>query len=156
METHQQARLEHACWPGRDVLQKATKGRYGLHSQSVQMIVRASQAEQSPGTIQATVDLGEIHLAAVKNRNWACRACGFTGHRDLVGSVNMHHLAFGTHPQFPRCFTYLRPGVSRSRSSRADTPPCCLSQSAAQARLAEPLSSETAYTTDDAQKPISL
>jgi len=28
-----------------------------------------------------------------KGRNWACRRCGFTGHRDLVGSVNMHQEA---------------------------------------------------------------
>jgi putative transposase len=65
-------------------------------------------------------------------RNWACRRCGFRGHRDLVGSVNMHPLAFGTHPKFPRSFTYLRPGAARGRSSRADTPHRCLSESAAQ------------------------
>src|SRR6266699_4194567 len=62
-----------------------------------------------------------------KGRNWVCRACGFKGHRDLVGSVNMHQDAFGTHLKFPRSFTYLRPGLSRS-SSRADTPPCCLGE----------------------------
>jgi putative transposase len=41
MEMHKQARLEHAKWPGRNELQKATKGRFALHSQSVQMIVHA-------------------------------------------------------------------------------------------------------------------
>ncbi len=61
------------------------------------------------------------HTHKPKGRVWFCRACGFTGHRDLVGSVNMHTLAFGTQVMFPRSFTYLRPGVSRS-SSRADTP----------------------------------
>ena len=68
------------------------------------------------------------HKHKPKGRTWACRVCGFTGHRDLVGSVNMHQLAFGTHPEFPRSFTYLRPGLSRSSSSRADTPLCCLSE----------------------------
>src|SRR5712691_4290393 len=41
MEMHIQARLEHVKWPGRHELQKATKGRFALHSQSVQMIVHA-------------------------------------------------------------------------------------------------------------------
>jgi putative transposase len=95
------------------------------------------------------------HKHKPKGRNWACRACGFTGHRDLVGSVNMHQLAYGTQVMFPRSFTYLRPGLSRS-SSRADTPLCCLSESAGQALLAEQVSSETAHPADGAQKPVSL
>src|SRR5215469_16947181 len=41
METHKEARLAQAPWPGRNDLQRATKGRYGLHSQSVQMVVHA-------------------------------------------------------------------------------------------------------------------
>jgi putative transposase len=61
------------------------------------------------------------HKHKPRNRNWVCRACGFRGHRDLVGSINMHQVAFGTQVNFPRSFTYLRPGSSR-RSSRADTP----------------------------------
>src|SRR6266568_3922754 len=73
------------------------------------------------------------HKHKPKNRNWVCRACGFTGHRDLVGSVNMHRLAFDEHVTFPRSVTYLHPSLSR-RSSRADAPlvssdTCCLSQS---------------------------
>lgn len=390
MELHKQARLEHAPWPGRNTLQQATKGRFGLHSQSIQMIVHAflaniettcqlrkthpqmrmkypwrtkrfypvswpaqavsrehrrvilpmgkgrpslvlpldlpeeagacmlvwnrgfelhvcvevAAAPQAPGTAQASVDLGEIHLAAVttsaskalivtgrgirslkqgrskqlgqiarkrsrckkysrrwkklqraknkickraerrirdlrhkatrkvidfcveqevgtlfignpqgvrsrnngrhhnqrmtlweygkdidylthkakqahiksfagsergtssqcpvcehrhkpKGRTWTCRACGFTGHRDLVGSVNMHQLAYGSHVLFPRFFTYLRPGLSR-RSSRADTPPCCLSESTAQPLFVEQVSSEIGYPVDAAQKPVSL
>ncbi len=150
METHKQARQEHTKWPGRNELQQATKGKFALHSQSVQMVVHAflanvattrqlksanskmmkypwktkrfypamrpaqavckepgrvilpmgkgrpslvlpidlpaesractlvwnngfelhvcvevPQAEQAPGEVHATVDLGEIHLAAV-------------------------------------------------------------------------------------------
>src|SRR5450759_2540659 len=59
------------------------------------------------------------HRHKPKGRTWACRACGFRGHRDLVGSVNMHRLAFGMPVEFPRSFTYLRPGLTRTRSSRA-------------------------------------
>src|SRR5713226_9288987 len=90
------------------------------------------------------------HRHKPKNRNWVCRACGFTGHRDLVGSVNMHKLAYGTPVMFPRSVTYLRPGSSR-RSSRADTPQCCLSKSLVQPRIADTVSSEIGHTSDVTQ-----
>ena len=61
------------------------------------------------------------HRHKPKGRVWKCRKCGFVGHRDVVGSVNMHRLAYGEQVTFPRSVTYLRPGPSR-RSSRAGTP----------------------------------
>src|SRR5713226_9145489 len=61
------------------------------------------------------------HKHKPKGRVWKCRKCGFVGHRDVVGSVNMHRLAYEQPVTFPRSVTYLRPGPSR-RSSRADTP----------------------------------
>jgi len=88
------------------------------------------------------------HKHKPKNRNWVCQACQFSGHRDLVGSVNMHELAYGKQVEFPRSFTYLRPGLSRSSSSRADTPQCCLSKTEDQPRIADPVSSETGHTSD--------
>ncbi|GER91860.1 transposase [Dictyobacter vulcani] len=169
MEAHKAARLTHAPWPGRDALQKTTKGRFALHSQSVQMIVAAflanietthklrqshphmqmkypwrtkrfypvkwpaqavskehgrvvlpmgkhrpslvllidlpetsgacslvwnngfelhvcveiAQAEKAPGTAQATVDLGEIHLAAVTTNTGAAMIVTGRGIRSL-------------------------------------------------------------------------
>ena len=55
MQTHTQARTEHTKWPERDILQEATKGRFALHSQSVQQIVHAFLANvettrTAPGT----------------------------------------------------------------------------------------------------------
>jgi putative transposase len=88
------------------------------------------------------------HRHKPKKRNWACRACGFTGHRDLVGSVNMHKIAYATQVKFPRSFTYRRPGSSRKSRSRADTPPCCLGESPEQPRLVETVSSETGPSCD--------
>lgn len=75
---------------------------------------------------------------------------GFVGHRDVVGSVNMHKIAFDEHVLFPRSVTYLRPGLSRS-SSRADTPlaspgACCLSQSTGQPLLKEQIPTEIGHT----------
>jgi len=98
------------------------------------------------------------HKHKPKNRNWACKACGFTGHRDIVGSANMHKLAFNEHVMFPRSVTYLRPGLSR-RSSRADAPlassdACCLSQSPDQPLLLEQVPTGTGHTGEVAQKLI--
>jgi len=98
------------------------------------------------------------HKHKPKNRNWVCKACGFTGHRDIVGSVNMHKLAFNEHITFPRSVTYLRPSKAR-RSSRADAPlassdACCLSQSPHQPLLPEQVSSETGHTVEVTQKLI--
>ncbi len=50
-----------------------------------------------------------------KGRNWACRRCGFRGHRDIVGSMNMHPLAFGSRISYPSSLTYRRPGPLRDR-----------------------------------------
>ncbi len=45
-----------------------------------------------------------------KGREWVCRhpECGFVGHRDVVGSTNMHALAYGQPISFPVQITYRR------------------------------------------------
>jgi putative transposase len=88
------------------------------------------------------------HQHKPKGRNWVCRKCQFSGHRDLVGSVNMHQDAYGNHDvMFPRSFTYLRPsGLSRPSSSRADTPQRCLSKESAQPRTSGTVSWEAGQT----------
>jgi putative transposase len=48
-------------------------------------------------------------------RNWTCQRCGFVGHRDIVGSMNMHPLAFGSRISYPTSLTYRRPGPLRDR-----------------------------------------
>ena len=50
-----------------------------------------------------------------KGRTWTCRRCGFVGHRDIVGSMNMHPLAFGSRISYPTSLTYRRPGPLRDR-----------------------------------------
>ena len=53
------------------------------------------------------------HCHKPKGRVWRCKACGFTGHCDLVGSVNMHEDNFEKLTAFPslKDVTYLRPGA---------------------------------------------
>jgi putative transposase len=66
------------------------------------------------------------HRHKPKGREWVCKACGFRGHRDLVGSINMHPIAFGEKTMFPvaSAITYLRPGTCArkvlDRSNRPD------------------------------------
>ena len=64
------------------------------------------------------------HKHKPKGRVWRCANCGFEGHRDLVGSVNMHEDNFEKLTLFPslRDVTYLRPGlVSMSKATRLKT-----------------------------------
>ncbi len=51
----------------------------------------------------------------IKGRMWCCRnpICRFIGHRDVVGSVNMHLIAYGKKVAFPAQITYQRPGPAR-------------------------------------------
>ncbi len=56
-------------------------------------------------------------------RNWTCRHCGFRGHRDIVGSMNMHPLAFGSRVRYPTSLTYRRPGPVRVRPRNEDPRP---------------------------------
>src|SRR5258707_10600593 len=55
-ELHKKARTRQSTWPGQNDLQQATKGRFALHSQSVQMITHAFVA-----TIDATRQLRATH-----------------------------------------------------------------------------------------------
>lgn len=67
------------------------------------------------GTSSRCPECGHRHKP--KGRNWRCKACGFIGHRDIVGAVNMHPIAYGQVVSFPQRITYLRPGSLRRSSS---------------------------------------
>ena len=56
-------------------------------------------------------------------RTWTCRRCGFVGHRDIVGSMNMHPLAFGSRISYPSSLTYRRPGPLRDRRQDKELSP---------------------------------
>jgi hypothetical protein len=69
----------------------------------------------------------------VKGRYWKCpnKLCGFRGNRDVVGSANMHPIAFGQKIEFPTNITYLRLISWRSRCG--DTRQSSLDQPISQA-----------------------
>jgi putative transposase len=58
------------------------------------------------------------HSQKPKGRIWRCRMCDFVGHRDIVGAVNMHPIAFGTGIRYPENITYLRPGPLKRGGER--------------------------------------
>src|SRR5207253_5535402 len=67
-EIHKEARLSQAKWPERDELQKATKGKFALHSQSFQMVAHAFLA-----TIETTRQLRQSHPKMKMKYPWATR-----------------------------------------------------------------------------------
>ena len=60
------------------------------------------------GTSSHCPECGHRHKP--RGREWRCKKCGFSGHRDVVGGVNMHPIAYGNRIAFPHRITYLRPG----------------------------------------------
>lgn len=62
-----------------------------------------------------------------KGRTFRCPSCNAVMHRDVVGSLNMHALAFSRRVPVPEHVTYLRPGGPLAcpvSSSRPDTGLC--------------------------------
>ena len=55
-DLHLEARKEHTKWPTKDDLQKATKGQYALHSQTIQMVCHGFLAN-----IESTRQLRKKH-----------------------------------------------------------------------------------------------
>ncbi|MGO8948346.1 MAG: zinc ribbon domain-containing protein, partial [Ktedonobacterales bacterium] len=79
----------------------------------------------------------------VRGRVWRCHrpGCAFVGHRDVVGAVNMHPLAFGRTIDVPAHVTYQRPGPLRvhPRSEEPGTvQPCSRNVVVARTRATSP------------------
>ena len=113
---------------GRHHNQRMSQWEYGRDidylTHKIELAGMSSFTGSERGTSSRCPACGHRHKP--KGREWTCKACGFHGHRDLVGSINMHPLAFGETPTFPAApaVTYLRPGTSarkvRDRSNRPD------------------------------------
>jgi putative transposase len=98
---------------GRHQNQRMSQWEYGkdidyLTHKSKQAHIKCFTGSERGTSSQCPV-CGHKHRS--NNRQWNCKQCGFKGHRDLVGSVNMHKLAFHEQVTFPRSFTYLRPSM---------------------------------------------
>jgi putative transposase len=113
---------------GRHHNQRMSQWEYGRDidylTHKIELAGMSSFTGSERGTSSRCPACGHRHKP--KGREWTCKACGFRGHRDLVGSINMHPIAFGEKPMFPvaSAITYLRPGTSvrkvLDRSNRPD------------------------------------
>jgi putative transposase len=113
---------------GRHHNQRMSQWEYGKDidylTHKIELAGMSSFTGSERGTSSRCPACGHRHKPA--GREWTCKACGFRGHRDLVGSINMHPIAFGEKPMFPAAYaiTYLRPGTAArqvfDRSNRPD------------------------------------
>lgn len=108
---------------GRHHNQRMAQWEYGKDIDYLTHKSKQARIESFTGSERGTSSQCPVcrHKYKPSGRVWKCRKCGFKGHRDIVGSVNMHRLAYKHPVDFPRSVTYLRPGPSRC-SSRAGTP----------------------------------
>ncbi|HEV2579474.1 MAG TPA: transposase, partial [Ktedonobacteraceae bacterium] len=108
---------------GRHHNQRMAQWEYGKDIDYLTHKSKHARIESFTGSERGTSSQCPVcrHRHKPRGRVWKCKKCGFKGHRDVVGSVNMHRLAYDEQVTFPRSVTYLRPGPSR-RSSRAGTP----------------------------------
>jgi putative transposase len=114
---------------GRKHNQRMAQWQYGKDTEYLQHKAAQTSISSFTGSERGTSSRCPIcgYRHKPTGRNWSCSACGFTGHRDLVGSANMHAIAFGHKTIFPAAsaITYLRPGTSLrralDRSNRPDT-----------------------------------
>ncbi len=108
---------------GRHHNQRMSQWEYGKDIDYLTHKSKQARIESFTGSERGTSSQCPVcrHKHKPRGRVWKCRKCGFTGHRDVVGSINMHRMAYDKPVTFPRAVTYLRPGMSR-RSSRAGTP----------------------------------
>jgi putative transposase len=114
---------------GRHHNQRMSQWEYGRDiddlTHKIELAGMSSFTGSERGTSSRCPACGHRHKP--EGREWTCKACRFfRGHRDLVGSINMHPIAFGEKPMFPaaNAITYLRPGTSArkvlDRSNRPD------------------------------------
>lgn len=103
---------------GRHHNQRMSQWEYGKDYDQLSPKSKKDRIECFNGTERGTSSHCPVcgHRHKPKNREWRCKKCGFTGHRDVVGGVNMHVIGFGENVPFPEKITYLRPGSGRSRT----------------------------------------
>ncbi|WP_143958260.1 RNA-guided endonuclease InsQ/TnpB family protein [Methylacidiphilum kamchatkense] len=128
-------RRKHA---GRHHNQRMSQWEYGKDIQYLEQKSEQDRIACFTGSERGTSSRCPVcgHRHKPKGRIWRCKTCGFEGHRDIVGAVNMHPIAFGQGVPFPQRITYLRLGNLR-RSSSPDTGQRCLAESQASSTTPE-------------------
>jgi putative transposase len=137
---------------GRHHNQRLARWEYGQDIAYLTYKAKAASIESFTGSERGTSSqcpvCGWKHK--VKGRVWRCRnpQCAFVGHRDIVGSVNMHPLAFGQKVISPARITYQRAGPVRVRARSKE--PCPVGNQSARCRRPD-----TGHQ-EDVQRPVGL
>jgi putative transposase len=104
---------------GRHHNQRMSQWEYGQDISYLKYKATLAHIESFTGSEQGTSSRCPVcgWKQKVRGRIWRCHrpGCSFVGHRDVVGSVNMHSLAFGRTIDVPAHVTYQRPGPVRVR-----------------------------------------
>jgi hypothetical protein len=115
-DAQKSAMKERTKWAHRDMLhQRMSQWEYGKDIEYLDYKSKhagiSSFSGSERGTSSRCPKCGHQHKH--KGRNWVCKGCGLSGHRDLVDSINMHPIAFQNKVTFPvsKDVTYLRPGT---------------------------------------------
>lgn len=89
---------------GRHHNQRMSQWEYGKDidylTHKIELAGMSSFTGSERGTSSRCPACGHRHKP--KGREWTCKACGFRRHRDLVGSINMHPIAFWRKSDVPR------------------------------------------------------
>jgi putative transposase len=110
---------------GRKHNQRMSQWEYGKDINYLQQKATRTAIASFTGTERGTSsrcpECGARHRP--KGRNWNCSKCGFAGHRDIVGGVNMHEIGFGIKVKFPSLIdtTYQQPISSMKKRSGLNT-----------------------------------
>jgi Putative transposase DNA-binding domain len=103
-DAQQSAMKERAEWPHRDMLHPRTsQWEYGKDIEYLDYRSKHAGISSFRGSERTTSsrcpECGHQHKS--RGRNWVSKACGWSGHRNLVGSINMHEMAFENKATFP-------------------------------------------------------
>ncbi len=105
----------HRC--GRHHNQRMSQWEYGKDTAYLTYKAQLAHIESFTGSERGTSSRCPVcgWKQKVRGRVWRCHrpGCAFVGHRDVVGAVNMHPLAFGRTIDVPAHITYQRPGPLR-------------------------------------------
>ncbi len=108
---------KHRC--GRHHNQRMSQWEYGKDKAYLTYKATLAHMESFTGSERGTSSRCPVcgWKQKVRGRVWRCHrpGCTFVGHRDVVGSLNMHPLAFGQTIDVPAHVTYQRPGPLRVR-----------------------------------------
>ena len=104
---------------GRHHNQRMSQWEYGRDISYLTYKAKVAHIESFTGSERGTSSRCPVcgWKQKVRGRVWRCHRpqCSCVGHRDVVGSVNMHPLAFGGNVDIPAHVTYQRPGPVRVR-----------------------------------------